>query len=55
MNKGECEVKDVIMTMEAPLGNIAQIPDEKKYILSQRVILLKLKINLELPTQYLMN
>lgn len=41
MNKGNCELNDVIMTMEAPLGNIAQIPDDNKYILSQRVILLK--------------
>jgi len=41
MNKGDCAFGDIIMTMEAPLGNIAQIPDNKKYILSQRVILLK--------------
>ena len=41
MSKGECEFRDIIMTMEAPLGNIAQIPDNKKYILSQRVVLLK--------------
>lgn len=41
MNKGDCEKGDVIMTMEAPLGNVAQIPDDKRYILSQRVVLLK--------------
>lgn len=41
MNKGECEKGDVLFTTEAPLGNIAQIPDNKKYILSQRTILLK--------------
>ena len=41
MHKGDCVAGDVIMTMEAPLGNIARIPDDRKYILSQRVILLK--------------
>ena len=45
MNRGDCEFKDIIMTMEAPLGNIAQIPDNRRYILSQRVILFKLNIN----------
>lgn len=45
MNRGNCEFKDIIMTMEAPLGNIAQIPDNRKYILSQRVILLKTNKN----------
>jgi len=29
--------------MEAPLGNVAQIPDSRKYILSQRVLLIKTK------------
>lgn len=43
MNKGDTEYGDIVMTMEAPLGNIAQIPDNKKYILSQRVLLLKTK------------
>ena len=43
MNKGDCEKGDVLLTMEAPLGNVAQIPDDKKYILSQRTILLKFK------------
>ena len=28
----------VIFTTEAPMGNVAQIPDDSKYILSQRVI-----------------
>jgi type I restriction enzyme S subunit len=40
----ECEPKDVLLTMEAPLGNVAQIPDQKKYILSQRVLLIKPKV-----------
>ena len=43
MVQGECEPGDVLLTMEAPLGNVAQIPDSKKYILSQRVLLIKPK------------
>jgi type I restriction enzyme S subunit len=43
MVQGECEVSDVLITMEAPLGNIAQIPDSNKYILSQRVLLVRPK------------
>ena len=31
----------VIFTTEAPMGNVAQIPDDSKYILSQRVIALE--------------
>ena len=41
MTKGDTEKGDVLFTMEAPLGNVALVPDDKKYILSQRVILLK--------------
>lgn len=41
MTNGYTKKGDIVITMEAPLGNIAQIPDDKKYILSQRVILLK--------------
>jgi type I restriction enzyme, S subunit len=37
---------DVVMTTEAPLGNVAQIPDRRQYILSQRVILLRGKRNI---------
>jgi type I restriction enzyme, S subunit len=43
MVQDECEPGDVLLTMEAPLGNVAQIPDSKKYILSQRVLLIKPK------------
>jgi type I restriction enzyme, S subunit len=43
MTQGDTEEGDVLMTMEAPLGNIAQVPDNKRYILSQRVILLRPK------------
>lgn len=41
MNKGDLEKDDIIFTMEAPLGNVALIPDNKKYILSQRVVCFK--------------
>ncbi|MGP2693774.1 restriction endonuclease subunit S [Serratia nevei] len=41
MTKGDCSKGDIVFTMEAPLGNVALIPDDDKYILSQRVILLK--------------
>lgn len=41
MANGDTNEGDILITMEAPLGNIAQIPDEKKYILSQRVVLLR--------------
>lgn len=41
MQQGDCEKGDVLMTLEAPLGNVAQIPDRRKYILSQRVVLFK--------------
>ncbi len=43
MTQGDTEEGDVLMTMEAPLGNIAQVPDNRRYILSQRVILLRPK------------
>lgn len=39
----ELEKNDLLMTMEAPLGNVALVPDENKYILSQRVVALKTK------------
>jgi type I restriction enzyme, S subunit len=41
MTQGDPERGDVLITTEAPLGNIAQVPDDRRYILSQRVILLK--------------
>ena len=41
MRQGECERGDILLTMEAPLGNVARIPDDQKYILSQRVLLIK--------------
>lgn len=41
MTRGDCRQGDVLFTTEAPLGNVAQIPDNERYILSQRVILLR--------------
>ena len=46
MTKGDAFRGDIIITMEAPLGNVAQIPDDRKYILSQRVLLFKTRRDL---------
>ncbi|WP_096739396.1 restriction endonuclease subunit S [Pseudoalteromonas atlantica] len=43
MKNGDVEQNDIVFTMEAPLGNVALVPDSKRYILSQRTILLQLK------------
>lgn len=45
MTQGHTEKGDVLITMEAPLGNIAQIPSADRFILSQRVVLLRPKTN----------
>jgi type I restriction enzyme S subunit len=42
MTQGEVKKNDIIFTTEAPLGNVALIPDEREYILSQRTILLQI-------------
>ena len=42
MTSGTPKRNDIVFTMEAPLGNAALIPDDKKYILSQRTILLQI-------------
>ena len=41
MTKGDPVQGDVVLTTEAPLGNVAQIPDGRRYFLSQRVVLLR--------------
>jgi type I restriction enzyme S subunit len=41
MRNGHSKKDDIVFTLEAPLGNVALIPDSKKYILSQRTILLQ--------------
>jgi type I restriction enzyme S subunit len=42
MTRGDVAKDDILFTTEAPLGNVALVPDDRKYILSQRTILLKL-------------
>lgn len=41
MTNGDPNKGDIVVTMEAPLGNVAPIPDDRKYILSQRTMLLQ--------------
>lgn len=41
MTQGGTEKGDVLFTTEAPLGNVALVPDGRKYILSQRTILIR--------------
>lgn len=41
MVQGDTQRHDLVFTMEAPLGNVAVLPDDRKYILSQRVILMR--------------
>lgn len=41
MTKGDIAKGDIVFTTEAPLGNVALIQDDRKYILSQRTILLQ--------------
>lgn len=41
MTRGDVAKDDVLFTTEAPLGNVALVPDDRKYILSQRTILLQ--------------
>ena len=46
MRNGHVQKGDVVITMEAPLGNVAIIPDDRKYIMSQRTILLQFDLRL---------
>jgi type I restriction enzyme S subunit len=41
MAQGPTRRGDVLFTTEAPLGNVALVPDDMQYILSQRVVLLR--------------
>lgn len=43
------EKEDIIFTMEAPLGNALLLPDSGKYILSQRVVAFKTKVEVLNP------
>jgi type I restriction enzyme, S subunit len=52
MTRGDARVGDIVLTTEAPLGNVAQVPDGRRYILSQRTILLRAD-DAELSNDYL--
>ena len=52
MTGGATRKGDVVLTTEAPLGNVAQIPDQRPYLLSQRTVLLRAKEE-ELENNYL--
>jgi len=41
MTKGDVAKGDILFTTEAPLGNVALVPDDRRYILSQRTVLLR--------------
>lgn len=45
MTQGRMQDGDIVFTTEAPLGNVAMVPDERQYILSQRVVLLRPRLN----------
>ncbi len=42
MIKGDLSKDDVLFTTEAPLGNVALVPDNRRYILSQRTVALQI-------------
>lgn len=46
MAGNELHKNQVLFTTEAPMGNVAQIPDNNKYILSQRTIAFEVKLDL---------
>lgn len=46
MNGNELHQGQVIFTTEAPMGNVAQVPDNRQYILSQRTIAFEVQENL---------
>ncbi|OXS56432.1 type I restriction enzyme S subunit [Bacillus sp. V-88] len=41
MGKERLEKGDIVFTTEAPLGNVAQVPDDNGYILNQRAVAFK--------------
>ena len=45
MAGNELHKGQVLFTTEAPMGNVAQVPDDKRYILSQRTIAFDVKAN----------
>ena len=49
MSGNDLHQGQVLFTTEAPMGNVAQVPDDKKYILSQRTI--AFEVNKDLVTE----
>lgn len=45
MTRGDLVEGDVLFTTEAPLGNVVRLQESRRYILSQRVIALRVKAN----------
>ena len=43
MNRGDLREGDVLFTTEAPLGNVVRLQQSQRYILSQRVIAMRVK------------
>ena len=43
MSDANLQMGDIVFTMEAPLGKALLVPDERKYVLSQRVVAFKTK------------
>ena len=46
MSGNELQKGQVLFTTEAPMGNVAQVPDNKRYILSQRTIAFDVKADI---------
>ena len=46
MSGNELHKGQVLFTTEAPMGNVAQVPDNKRYILSQRTIAFDVKADI---------
>ena len=46
MTGNELHKGQVLITTEAPMGNVAQVPDNRRYILSQRTIAFEVKSDL---------
>lgn len=53
MTHGDMERGDILITTEAPLGNVAAVPDDRRYILSQRTVLVRPKAELFDKTYFL--
>lgn len=53
MAHGSTKSGDVLFTTEAPLGNVATVPDDDHYILSQRVVLIRPRPTQLIPSYFL--